>query len=30
MNDATIELARVDEDIPGYEFSDEAIEAAAG
>ena len=30
MNDATIELALVDEDILGYEFSDEAIEAAAG
>jgi hypothetical protein len=25
MNDATIELAQVDEDILGYEFSDEAI-----
>jgi hypothetical protein len=30
MNDATIELAQVDEEILGYEFSDEAIEAAAG
>jgi hypothetical protein len=31
MNDATIELAQVDEDIlVGYEFADEAIEAAAG
>ena len=29
MNDATIELAEVDEDILGYEFSDD-IEAAAG
>jgi hypothetical protein len=30
MNDATIELAQIDEDILGYEFSDEPIGAAAG
>jgi hypothetical protein len=30
MNDATIELAQVDEDILGYEFSDGAIEAVDG
>jgi hypothetical protein len=30
MNDTTIGLARVDEDIFGYEFSDEATKASAG
>jgi hypothetical protein len=30
MNDATIELAQVDKYVLGYEFSDEAIGAAAG
>ena len=30
MNDATIGLDQIDEEIPTFEVSDEALEAAAG